>query len=72
MTDSSPGSKYPAAKPSLAPIKTDSSSGSSQPSSLPMADDRFGSSDSRTVISHPLDGSSDISTFEYHNGQCLY
>jgi len=75
MTDSSPGSKYPGAKPPLAPkpsskvIATgNSSSGTSQPSSLPRIEDYFSSSDSKTVTSHPLDESSDVSSLEYHKG----
>ena len=71
MTDSSPGIQHPGTSPPLA-LKssnvTDTSSSSSQPDSLPMADDH--SMSSKAMTSHPL--ASDISSFECHKGQCVY
>jgi len=78
MTDSSPGSKYPAAKPPLAPkpssykastgVSTDGSSSSSQPSSLLMSEDHFGSGGTKPTSSHPLSSPSP-SCFVCQNGE---
>ena len=75
MTDSSPGSKYPGTKPPLAPKPSSyeasrnvSTDNSTQPSSILMSEDHFGSGSTRPTTSHPLDGPSP-SCFVCQNGK---